>query len=58
MTARIIYHDFRNEETQKEPRLVKIVERINKVLGDACLFLCGACAAFGVLAIVIAVTGI
>ena len=35
MTARIIYHDFRNEETKKEPRLVKIAERINKALKEA-----------------------
>ena len=54
MTARIIYHDFRTEETTKEPRIVKIAARINAFLNDACLFLCGACAAVGVLAILMA----
>jgi len=54
MTARIIYHDFRNEETPKEPRLVKLAARLNTGLNSACLFLCGACTAIGVLAIVAA----
>ena len=58
MTARIIYHDFRNEETRKEPRLVKIAERINKLLSDTCLFLCGACTAIGILVIVMATIGL
>lgn len=54
MTARIIYHDFQNNEKAKEPRLVKIAARVNTGLNAACLFLCGACAAIGVLVIVMA----
>ena len=58
MTARIIYHDFRNEKTAKEPRIVKIVSRLNAILSDTCLFLCGACTAIGILVIVMATIGL
>ena len=60
MTARIIYHDFQNEEASlqaKEPRLVKIAERVNTGLNATCIFLCGACSAIGVLVILMAALG-
>lgn len=54
MTTKIIYHDFRistaPESIQdKPPRILKAVEKINAAINGACLFLCGACAAIGVM---------
>lgn len=49
MTSRIIYHDFRQETAPAESRFSKLVSRINAVLNDTCVFLCGACTGFGML---------
>ena len=51
MSTNVIYHNFRKEPAGKEGYFLKIASRINAALNDACVFLCGACAGFCVLVI-------
>lgn len=54
MASHIIYHNFRQGAAVKESRFSKLAARINAVLNDICVFLCGICAGFGALAILMA----
>ena len=49
MTSHIIYHDFRQNAAPEESRFSKLMSRINALLNDTCVFLCGACTGFGML---------
>ena len=54
MTSNIIYHDFRNNAPSNPttPRIVKTAPHVNNVLHTLCIFLCGACTAISILALV------
>ena len=56
MTSKIIYHDFRmkNDTATKNTaaRVVKASAHVNAALNTACIFLCGACTAISILALV------
>ena len=53
MTSRIIYHNFRQNTAPAESRFERAVSRIHTMLNDACVFLCGACAGFGILVLLV-----
>ena len=53
MTTRIIYHNFRQNAAPAQNRMERVAERIHKVLNDTCVFLCGACAGFGILVLLV-----
>lgn len=55
MTSHIIYHNFRKGAAVKESRFSKLVTRINTLLNDTCVFLCGICVGFGALALLMVV---
>lgn len=55
MTSHIIYHNFRQDTEATENRFSKLMSRINAVLNDTCVFLCGICAGFGALALLMVV---
>lgn len=57
MTTKIIYHDFRQSPApasipEKGRRILRAARKVNTALNDACLFLCGACAAVSVMILV------
>lgn len=53
MTSHIIYHNFRQNAAPSESRLERLAARIHTALNDACVFLCGACAGFGILMLLV-----
>ncbi len=73
MTNPIIYHNFQNTATatkvpapsvvltgpilEKGRRVAKTVIRVNHVANAACMFLCGACSAVGLLILLLLVRG-
>ncbi len=73
MTNSIIYHNFQNTEAaakapasgvvltapilEKGRRVAKFVIRVNAVANAACMFLCGACSAVGLVILLLLVRG-
>lgn len=53
MTSNIIYHNFRQNTAPAESRLERAMSRLHTMLNDACVFLCGACAGFGILVLLV-----
>lgn len=73
MTNSIIYHNFQNTAAatnasasqvvltapmlEKGRRVAKTVSRVNAAANAACMFLCGACSAVGLLILLLLVWG-